>query len=131
MFSGKLAALAALLPATVFAASPAGNGSAVLPNGKYEIASEGIRAHFVPYGASISNLFIKDVHGIERDIVLGWDNATYYTEDKLHPHFGCVSMSVMHEAPTDPYQWCPRTLRQPNQEFDLRDRWCDLSLDTQ
>ncbi|KAI4741127.1 galactose mutarotase-like protein [Aureobasidium sp. EXF-12298] len=90
MFSGKLAALAALLPATAFAASIAGNGSSVLPNGKYEISSEGIRANFVPYGAGISNLFIRDAHGIERDIVLGWDNATYYTEDKLHPHFGGV-----------------------------------------
>ncbi|CAD0107593.1 unnamed protein product [Aureobasidium uvarum] len=96
MFSGKLAALVALLPAAVFAASNtsiAGNGSSVLPNGKYEISSEGIRANFVPYGASISNLFIRDQHGVERDIVLGWDNATYYTEDKLHPHFGLVSFS--------------------------------------
>jgi aldose 1-epimerase len=88
MFAGKLAALAALVPAAVLATSIAGNGSAVLSNGKYEISAEGIRANFVPYGASISNLFIRDVHGIERDIVLGWDNATYYTEDKLHPHFG-------------------------------------------
>lgn len=88
MFSGKLAALAALLPAAAFAASIAGNGSSVMSNGKYEISSEGIRANFVPYGAAISNLFIRDAHGIERDIVLGWDNATYYTEDKLHPHFG-------------------------------------------
>ena len=42
------------------------------------------------YGASISNLFINDSHNIERDIVLGWDNASYYTEDKKHPHFGAV-----------------------------------------
>lgn len=88
MFSAKIAALAALLPATAFAASIVGNGSSVLSNGKYEISSEGIRAQFIPYGASITNLFIRDVHGIERDIVLGWDNATYYTEDKKHPHLG-------------------------------------------
>lgn len=48
-------------------------------DGKYTLKAEGIRAQFIPYGASISNLFIKDKHGIERDIVLGWDNATYYT----------------------------------------------------
>ncbi|THY81264.1 galactose mutarotase-like protein [Aureobasidium pullulans] len=90
MFSAKIAALAALLPATAFAASIVGNGSSVLSNGKYEISSEGIRAQFIPYGASITNLFIRDVHGIERDIVLGWDNATYYTEDKKHPHLGGV-----------------------------------------
>lgn len=40
--------------------------------------------------ASISNLFINDSTGVERDIVLGWDNATYYTEDMLHPHYGAV-----------------------------------------
>ena len=92
MIASTIAALAALLPAAVFAqnSSVAGNGSAVLSNGKYEIASEGIRANFVPYGASISNLFIRDVNGIERDIVLGWDNATYYTLDKKHPHLGYV-----------------------------------------
>lgn len=40
-------------------------------NGKFGIASEGIRAQFVPYGAAVSNLFIRDKTGIERDIVLG------------------------------------------------------------
>lgn len=48
-------------------------------DGKYTLKAEGIRAQFIPYGASISNLFIKDKRGIERDIVLGWDNASYYT----------------------------------------------------
>ncbi|KAK5134546.1 hypothetical protein LTR08_006331 [Meristemomyces frigidus] len=68
----------------------AGNGSSVLPNGKYQISSEGIRANYIPYGASMSNLFITDVHGAERDIVLGFDNATYYSESKLHPHLNGV-----------------------------------------
>ena len=67
-----------------------GNGSAVLPNGKYEICSEGIRAQFIPYGATLSNLFIKDAHGVERDIVLGFDNASYYSQSALHPHLNCV-----------------------------------------
>ncbi|KAI9659221.1 MAG: hypothetical protein M1831_003803 [Alyxoria varia] len=68
----------------------AGNGPEVLDNGKYQIEAEGIRMLFVPYGASISNLFITDSHGEERDIVLGWDNATFYTEDESHPHYGGV-----------------------------------------
>lgn len=58
-------------------------------DGKYEISSEGIRGHFIPYGASISNLFIADKNGVERDVVLGFDNATAY-EGKVHPHFGGV-----------------------------------------
>ncbi|KAK3344391.1 aldose 1-epimerase [Lasiosphaeria hispida] len=59
-------------------------------NGKYWIYGEGISAAFVPYGASISNLIIMDQHGIERDIVTGFDNASYYGIDKQHPHFGGV-----------------------------------------
>lgn len=59
-------------------------------NGKYTIEGINIRASFVPYGASISNLFLNDSLGIERDIVGGWDNASYYTIDKQHPHFGGV-----------------------------------------
>lgn len=59
-------------------------------DGKYTIESEGIRANFIPYGASISNLFINDTNGIERDIVLGFDNASYYSIDKQHPHLGGI-----------------------------------------
>lgn len=59
-------------------------------DGKYTISAEGIRAKFIPYGASISNLFINDTNGVERDIVLGFDNASYYSVDKLHPHLGGV-----------------------------------------
>ncbi|EME83611.1 uncharacterized protein MYCFIDRAFT_47083 [Pseudocercospora fijiensis CIRAD86] len=62
----------------------------LLPNGKYELQSEGIRAHFIPYAASITNLFIEDIHGVERDIVLGFDNATHYSISKLHPHLNGV-----------------------------------------
>lgn len=85
-----LSALAALPLAFAQMPDIAGNGSAMMPNGKYQISSEGIRANFIPYGASISNLFIEDVHGEERDIVLGFDNASYYAIDKQHPHLGGV-----------------------------------------
>lgn len=95
LVSELFAVSAALLPSFVSAQygslpTIVGNGSAVLPNGKYEISSEGIRANFIPYGAAISNMFITDVHGIERDIVVGFDNATYYTIDGKHPHLGPI-----------------------------------------
>lgn len=89
VFFQSLTALAAL-PLLAAAAKIPGGGPAVQSNGKYLIESEGIRANFIPYGASISNLFIKDVQGVERDIVLGFDNATYYSIDKQHPHLGGV-----------------------------------------
>jgi aldose 1-epimerase len=59
-------------------------------DGKYTIQSKGIRAQFIPYGASLTNLFILDQHGVERDIVLGFDNATHYAADTTHPHLGGV-----------------------------------------
>lgn len=59
-------------------------------DGKYEISAEGIRGLFIPYGASIANLFINDTNGIERDIVLGFDNASHYSVDPFHPHLGGV-----------------------------------------
>ncbi|KAL7268317.1 hypothetical protein RUND412_009063 [Rhizina undulata] len=59
-------------------------------DGKYTIEAEGIRAQFVPYGAGISNLFVKGKDGVERDVVLGWDNASYYTVDPWHDHYGGV-----------------------------------------
>lgn len=65
--------------ANSFATEDESRASGPDSDGKYTLKAEGIRAQFIPYGASISNLFIKDKHGIERDIVLGWDNATYYT----------------------------------------------------
>jgi aldose 1-epimerase len=68
----------------------AGNPAGPDANGKYTISAPGIRASFIPYGASISNLFINDTSGIERDIVGGFDNATYYGIDRQHPHFGGV-----------------------------------------
>lgn len=66
------------------------NALSPLPNGKYQIRSKGICAEFIPYGASISNLFIEDVHGKQRDVVVGFDNATYYSESALHPHLNGV-----------------------------------------
>ncbi|GAB7354990.1 hypothetical protein MBLNU459_g5602t1 [Dothideomycetes sp. NU459] len=94
MLAHTIAAFAALLPAVVLGQGSlptiAGNGSTVMADGKYQIVAEGIRANFIPYGASISNLFINDTRGVERDIVLGFDNASYYSVDKLHPHLGGI-----------------------------------------
>lgn len=59
-------------------------------NGKYWLYGEGISAAFIPYGASISNLIIKDQYGVDRDVVGGYDNASYYSTDPAHPHFGGV-----------------------------------------
>jgi aldose 1-epimerase len=91
MLSSKLSAAVSLLAATTLAQYAAPNDTlGPDENGKYEISAEGIRGLFIPYGASIANLFINDTNGIERDIVLGFDNASHYSVDEFHPHLGGV-----------------------------------------
>ncbi|KAM0302736.1 hypothetical protein ACHAPM_004739 [Fusarium culmorum] len=81
----KTAVIAALLP-SVFATKGKGPNK----DGKYWLSGDGIKAAFIPYGASITNLLIDDQYGISRDIVAGFDNATHYSIDKGHPHLGGV-----------------------------------------
>jgi len=60
-------------------------------DGKYTIRSPKLTLQFIPYGASITNFFIRG-KGSDTvlDIVTGYDNATYYSTDPVHPHFGGV-----------------------------------------
>ncbi|KAF2258161.1 galactose mutarotase-like protein [Lojkania enalia] len=93
MLSFKLSVVVSLLAVTSPAqshAEPPNDTIGLNEDGKYELSAEGIRALFIPYGASITNLFINDTHGIERDIVLGFDNASHYSIDPFHPHLGGV-----------------------------------------
>lgn len=88
----RLSALAILCTISPSIALPQNLNAAGSPDadGKYTLTAPGIRAQFIPYGASITNLFINDTFGIERDIVLGFDNASYYSEDLSHPHLNGV-----------------------------------------
>ena len=88
----RLAAVSFLAATATAAPQYSAPTTAIGPDadGKYEISADGIRGLFIPYGASISNLFITDKHGVERDIVLGFDNASHYSVDQFHPHLGGV-----------------------------------------
>ncbi|KAF2020801.1 galactose mutarotase-like protein [Aaosphaeria arxii CBS 175.79] len=88
MLSYKSVAVSLLAATSAFAQYNSTKGPD--EDGKYEISAEGIRAQFIPYGASITNLFIHDKNGEERDIVLGHDNASFYSVDPFHPHLGGV-----------------------------------------
>jgi aldose 1-epimerase len=59
-------------------------------NGKYWLYGDDIKIGFIPYGASITDLHMKDKYGVVRDIIAGFDNASYYGIDRQHPHFGGV-----------------------------------------
>jgi aldose 1-epimerase len=92
MFLPQLLGVAAsLLVGAVATGSHGGTkGKSADSNGKYWIYGDGISAAFIAYGASISDLVIKDKNGVPRDIIMGFDNATAYAEDKIHPHLGGV-----------------------------------------
>ena len=55
------------------------------------IPAIGIRACFVPYGASITNLIVNDTLGPERDIIVGYDNAYGYSSTPVNRHLGGVT----------------------------------------
>jgi len=68
---------------------------------KYVIESEGIRLAFVLHGGSLSNLWINDTNGMERDIVMGFDHADDYLPYMANPYLN----GVIGTSP-DSMQWC-------------------------
>ncbi|KAI0901408.1 galactose mutarotase-like protein [Annulohypoxylon nitens] len=59
-------------------------------DGKYTISSSGITAKFIPYGATLTNLFVKDKNGEDVDVVLGYDDIDYYPKDPGHPVYNSI-----------------------------------------
>ncbi|KAK3358538.1 galactose mutarotase-like domain-containing protein [Lasiosphaeria ovina] len=59
-------------------------------DGRYTISAQGIRAQFIPYGATLTNLFVNDKSGVETDVVLGYDDAAYYAKDTSHPTYNSI-----------------------------------------
>jgi len=54
-------------------------------------ASDGsISAAFIPHGATLTELWVKDRDGVNRDITLGYDNKTLFADDPGHPNFGTI-----------------------------------------
>ncbi|KAJ9157950.1 Aldose 1-epimerase [Pleurostoma richardsiae] len=66
--------------------------AAITPDadGRYTISSNSIRAQFIPYGATLTNLFVKDKDGKDVDVVLGYDNTSYYPVDPGHPVYNSI-----------------------------------------
>ncbi|KAK3376445.1 galactose mutarotase-like domain-containing protein [Lasiosphaeria ovina] len=59
-------------------------------DGRYTISAPGIKAQFIPYGASLTNLFVSDKNGNDIDVVLGYDDAAYYPKDPGHPVYNSI-----------------------------------------
>ena len=44
-----------------------------------------IQWQFIPYGATLTNLFVKDKNGEDVDVVLGYDDVEYYRKHPTPP----------------------------------------------
>lgn len=86
-----------MLRATVFLAlsfcSSAFAGSRPTdPFQKYTISAPGIKATFIGYGATLTNLFVDDRNGKSQDVVVGYDEPKQYAVDAAtnHSFFGPI-----------------------------------------
>jgi aldose 1-epimerase len=87
-FSTAFTAVAACV-AAASAQNSTGPGNPFL---KYKISAPGIEALFIPYGARLTNLLVKDKSGDYQDVVLGYDTGKQYLQDTetVHTYFGAV-----------------------------------------
>ncbi|PSN71879.1 galactose mutarotase-like protein [Corynespora cassiicola Philippines] len=81
----RLAAGLAALAAVVSAKVPQPDA-----DGRYTLQAEGIKAQFIPYAGTLTNLWVADKNGIQRDIVLGYDNTSFYPVDPGHPVYNAI-----------------------------------------
>jgi hypothetical protein len=100
----SLPLLAAVAEAAVMARGPGCDVPAPDKDGRYTISAPGIKAQvctrdmagtrrfqsadltaqFIPYGATLTNLFVKDKNGKDVDVVLGYDDVEYYRQSTPH-----------------------------------------------
>ena len=62
------------------------------PFKKYTLQANGIKASFIPYGARMTNCYVKDKNGKYQDIAVGYDKGSQYLTDTEtnHTYFGAV-----------------------------------------
>lgn len=76
---------ALILPLLAHASIPEPDSS-----GKYHLTAPGLKASFITYGASLTNLIVPDHEGKERDVALGYDLASDYYPPNHNPHYGGI-----------------------------------------
>ncbi|KAJ7765020.1 galactose mutarotase-like domain-containing protein [Mycena maculata] len=88
MFSKSLILAALLLNAGASLVARTGDPFAPV---KLAAPDGSVIAHFMPFGATTTNFWVKDKFGKFRDIILGFDNHTLYqTQADGHPYFGPI-----------------------------------------
>ena len=53
-------------------------------------AKQTVKATMIAYGATVTHLLVKDRAGADRDVLLGWDDATQYCANAEHTYFGAT-----------------------------------------
>ncbi len=84
MFLRRAALVAALAPCALAWSTEA---DALKP---LTIATEGINATFIGYGARLTHLNVHDKNGQARDIVVGYDDPVDYTTEASRNFFGAI-----------------------------------------
>lgn len=58
----------------------------------YNLEADGIRATFIPYGARLTHLYVKDRNGDWQDVAVGYDDPRQYLIDTQtnHTYFGPI-----------------------------------------
>jgi aldose 1-epimerase len=78
-------------------------------DGRYTITAPGIKAQFIPYGATLTNLFVKDKNGEDVDVVLGYDDVDFYPDDPSHPVYNAIPGRYVNRIGNGAYQIGDRT----------------------
>lgn len=78
---------------------------------KYTISAEGINASYIAYGATLTNLYVKDRDGNFQDVVMGYDDGAGYVNDTAneHTYFGATGTFTAIRLPSFPRR--PRSCR--------------------
>lgn len=57
---------------------------------EFSLSNASLSARISNFGATLTHLFVKDRNGIERDVVLGYDEPRRYLSDLNNPYFGAI-----------------------------------------
>lgn len=94
---------------------------AVYPNNRIELRApdDSIRATIQPYGAGVTELWVKDRWGGWRDVVPGYDNTTNWATDPIHPNFGPIVGRYANRIKNGTFELNGETYHIPKNENNL------------
>jgi aldose 1-epimerase len=78
-------------------------------DGRWTISAPGIKAQFIQYGATLTNLYVKDKNGEDVDVVLGYDDVDYYPIDPGHPVYNAIPGRYVNRIGNAQYSICNKT----------------------